>query len=161
MSFAKSDPEIEVQLQLLKDATVDFQRGDILEWTKVEELLELPRDNTRLRYVVNKWRNHLLRERKIECWPETAVGIKLQTVDEQLNKLPAKRSQRAARQNFKTVKGLTALKHEDMSEHQLIKRAAMIRLAQEARSHDRRVSAATKVDDYGHEAMLKRALTEK
>jgi hypothetical protein len=105
-------------VEALYSVVAKLNRGDILGHDVIASILGLSPHEGRWDHVVGKVRKRLLKERKIETWPEHEVGYKLLTVQEQLEYVPLERSRRAIRQVRKGRKPLDALPASSLTVNQ-------------------------------------------
>lgn len=122
--FEKSEQH-ERNLQILKDLTAGFDRGDTLLWSDVESALGLDRRDPVLKYAVKKWRVYLLSERKIETWGVLGVGVRLQTHSEAGTAIPRKRTKKALRQHRWSVRSIENTDFSALTERERMVAMAM------------------------------------
>jgi len=137
-------PEITARVDALKIATADYNRGNILLWEVAEAILDMHRDDERLRYAVHKWRKYCHHELKIETWAIPGSGIKLLTESEQVAMLPQKRARKAYKQHGLILRSIRNTTLANLTDHERRMAAAIIEHSRAARRDTNKVTNTTR-----------------
>ena len=140
----EEDPEIAERVAKLKAVTADYQRGNVLMWEVAEAVLELHRDDEKLRYAVHKWRKWCHNDLRIETWAIPGTGIKLLTESEQVSMLPQKRARKAYRQHGLILRSIKNTNLMALSEHERRMAIAVQEHSRAARTQTNKVTNTTR-----------------
>ena len=137
-------PEITERVEKLKNATADYQRGNVLLWEVVEALLGMTREQEELKYAVLKWRKYCHRELRIETWAIPGTGIKLLTESEQVAMLPQKRAKKAYRQHGLILRSISNTNLNNLTDHECRMAAVIVEHSRAARKATNKVTNTTR-----------------
>jgi hypothetical protein len=113
-------------------------RGDVVPHYQIRAILGVEPHEGRWDHVVNRVRARVQDERGIATWPETTVGYRLLTANEQVEDLPRWRLKKAARQACKARRSVEALPDANLSDHQRRVKRAQIEALRKATSEVRK-----------------------
>jgi hypothetical protein len=130
--------EIGAAVEALFEIASNLNRGEILTHEQIQSVLGVGPHEGRWDHIVGRVRRRLEKERGIATWPETTVGYKLATVQEQLVDIPKRRQQRGMRQLRRGRKSVLALPEKSLTMNQRRIRATTIDSVREAERHLRR-----------------------
>ena len=105
----ESKEEIKSTVDRLFDAVRALGRGDVLTWEAIEKETGLLKDSGSCKYIVQKLRKRVLRERRIAMRPVVGVGLKLLTHQDQVRVCAEDRHRRMFRQSSAATRELSAL----------------------------------------------------
>lgn len=128
--------DIQRQIDAVYEITEGLQRGDVLTHADIGSVLGLSPHEGSWGHIVGRVRRRLERERGIATWPETTVGYKLLTTDEQL-KVLAWRARKANRQYRRAYRSVESLPEKDLTFHQRKARVLQLALIKEQQQRAR------------------------
>lgn len=116
----ESKEDVKRQVDAIYDHALGLDRGDILTWESIREAtgLTLSNDETRLRYIVGKFRTRMRQDREIVIWSSRAVGLRFLTHEEAAVFVPEKRRRRMYREAGRAMREMRCADLSRLSVHQ-------------------------------------------
>ena len=144
--WREEDPQITAQVEALFAVCADYERGQVVPYSKIERAIGMRRDTERGKYVLQKARRRIRKERDIVIRPEVSVGWRMLTDTEAAKIVPHDRQRRAVRQIRRGLVECQSVRAERLTprERQLL--AANMQAMEAER---REISAALRADTKG------------
>lgn len=109
--------EVTEAVEQLMALSNQYERGQIIAWHHVEAIAGSRAEN-RGRYIINKWRRKLERERDQVTLCADSVGVRLLTHRETATEIPRLRQRRAYRQIRRGLRQVETVDEGRLSDHE-------------------------------------------
>jgi hypothetical protein len=93
-----------------------YARGQVIPWILIEQVAGFDRESTHWPAVDRRWRRELRKTRGITTEAVPGVGLKLHTVNDQVNRRSEKRRARASRQLSRDAEELRATPDRELTQ---------------------------------------------
>lgn len=135
-------------IEALRQLFDKHDRGDIVEWSAIEEATGYRRDGPKLRAMVTKFRKVYLREDRIALRPVPGVGYRILTLEQQVLECGEDRRRKMYRQSTRAVREISAPNNAKLGTHlQHVKALSLQHLLEERKTINRGIRS---IRSYAH-----------
>ncbi len=130
------DEKYKAEVDRLCNQFADWQRGSVIPWTAIEQLMGRSREDRGGWTIIRAFRKRLLRDREIVTLPKDSVGLRLLTDQEAAREIPVLRQRKAYRQLNRALRETAAITPDRLPDRL---RLALVAQRRQMRDHRRAI----------------------